>query len=266
MMKKYLFVITGVILLSYGFLFCAEGAVIKVTEYDGSSLVISSASPGGAPPAVGMKLQEGDRIVTKKDAYVVFYFDKKENIVRVEEESDVVLKVGSGDNELELVNGAIYTLLKRLPRGSTFKVQTPCAVCGVRGTGWKTATDGKATDVSVFGGSVFLRGINKDGSAMEKEFTVKKGYSRSVKKFEAPGKAQKIPKDALKEYRKKMGGAKKSSDRTGSKIKMLDKRDSIRDDRRETLQEKKDDSRLDDIRDKKDDSSDDYHGRKYEIM
>jgi hypothetical protein len=97
-----------------------------------------------------------------------------------------------GPDKIELVDGEIFALLQNLEPGEVFRVRTPCATCGARGTGWRTATTGKATEVSVFEDQVFVRGIKKDGTAMEDQYTVKEGYETKIKKFDKPQKMRKI--------------------------------------------------------------------------
>ena len=71
-------------------------------------------------------------------------------------------------------------LLKDLPKGSEFKVRTPCAVCGARGTGWLIKTTDKFTEILVFENKVFLQGFNPDGSIRDGDFWTERGFKRTI--------------------------------------------------------------------------------------
>ena len=154
----------------------------------------------------GMRLEEGSRIITGKGSYVEIAFDRTgRNIVKIKENSEVVVKL-DGSEKIELIDGEILAMLRKLKRREAFRVRTPCATCGARGTDWSTKTDGKVTDIAVLSGKVFVRGIKVDGSVMEKEFWVKKGFERRIKRFEHPGAMEKISEARLSAIEKDIKG------------------------------------------------------------
>ena len=55
----------------------------------------------------------------------------------------------------------------------------------------------EVTRVEVVENQVFVRGINRDGSLMDEEFIVDKGFERIIEKFEAPGIMERISDDRL---------------------------------------------------------------------
>ena len=177
-------------------IFLAAGVVSSAVAFDGTVSVVALSGnvkviPAGETKEVdcqaGMILAKGDRVKTGRGAYVEITFDRRmENVVRIEESSDVVIKLGV--DTIELVNGKVFAAIKSMKKGEPFRIKTPCVVCGVRGTGWETGTDSRESTVSVVNGSVFARGINKDGSVMEKSFIVRAGFEARIKKFERPGK------------------------------------------------------------------------------
>jgi hypothetical protein len=170
---------------------------VDVIAYDGKVAIVPSEGMDAVQCEVGMKLEEGARIMTDKDSWLDIAFDiDARNTVTVKENSEVVLKLEAED-KIELIDGELFAVVKELKKGEGFRVRTPCATCGARGTGWNTMTDGKITDIAVTDGEVFVRGINIDGSVMKKEYLIRKGYERRVKKFEKPGRLEKISRERL---------------------------------------------------------------------
>lgn len=165
---------------------------IDVISLAGDVKVIPPGQTKGEPCMPGMRLKEGTQVVTGMESFVeIALDDSKMNLLKIKENSRVAIKL-EGPDKIELVDGEIFTLLQNLEPGEVFRVRTPCATCGARGTGWRTATTGKATEVSVFEDQVFVRGIKKDGTAMEDQYTVKAGYETKIKKFDKPQKMRKI--------------------------------------------------------------------------
>src|SRR5205809_5269823 len=81
-------------------------------------------------------VEEGDRIKTNNDssAFMILPDDHR---VAIGEESYVVLeRVAEGETKLYLKNGSIRNKVRHLhlDLGQYYKVQTPSAVCAVRGT------------------------------------------------------------------------------------------------------------------------------------
>ncbi len=260
------------LLLSAAFLL---GAASFADALEDSVIVVSYAgevriTPAGTVKAIDCKpemlLGAGDRIKTGPESYAEIAFERaKNNIVRIEGRSDVILKL-DGPDKLELINGEIFAMLNDLKRGEEFRIKTPAAVCGARGTGWNTTTDSKVTNVAVFDGRVSVRGVNPDGTVMEKKFWVKKGFERRVKRFSRPEKMRKIPKEKFRRIKKKgeslrrkpaKGRVEKKERKTLIRKKMEKKSAEssraakVRDERRASILDRKDEKKLDEIREDK---------------
>ncbi|MFC1570428.1 FecR domain-containing protein [Candidatus Omnitrophota bacterium] len=214
-MKKYSILILGIIfLISF---FAVSGTVsaaeVKVISVSGNVEVTPPVSGRPEKPKVDMFLKEGTKIVTKaKSEIEVAFNDEATNVVKISQNTHVVIKLDAED-KIELIDGELFAVLKNLKKGETFQVRTPCAVCGARGTGWQMSTDGKATDVAVFDKKVYVQGLNKDGSVMEKKYWVKKGYERKIEKFQKPSRSERFPKERLEKIKNEV------------KIKKIDKKD-----------------------------------------
>jgi hypothetical protein len=250
---------------------------VKVISFAGDVKIMLPDRTGSAECREGMSLKKGTRVMTGRESFLRIGFDRREdNIVVIESGSDVIIKL-DGDEKIELVSGEIFALLNGLKRGETFRVRTPCAVCGARGTGWKTSTGNNTTEVTVFDDRTFVRGVNKDGSAMEEEVWVYEGFMRKINKFQKPGKMEKIPDEMLSKLKKRSAESgkkkksankdkkkKKKTDKSQNKNKGLftllfgkmDKKIDLREKRWNSAMDQKSESRLDEIRsDKKDTDS-----------
>ena len=239
-MKKFL-----IFTLCVMFMGCMVSAAQALEE---AVRVVSCAgdvkvTPSGETKAVvcrsGMPLEEGARIVTGRGASAEIAFDRqKHNILKIKENSEVVMKL-EGVDKIELVDGEILAALRDLKKGEMFRVKTPCATCGARGTGWSTKTDKRATNVAVFEGRVFVRGIERDGSAMDKEHWVEKGFERKIKRFERPGKMEKITEARLSRMEKEVRRPLKLKKEVEKKeAKLGEKREGITE-KREKITEKR---------------------------
>ena len=169
----------------------AQASSAKVISYSGNVDIFKTDSVDAVGCAAGMKFKTGDRIKTGAEAYVEMAFDRKsDSIVRVEENSNVVLML-KGNDKIELIDGEILTRLQNMPKEAIFQVRTPAAVCGARGTGLGVSHNPR-TEADAFENDSYVKGIGKDGKAMKEEFTIKEGFRRIVEKFKAPSKMMKL--------------------------------------------------------------------------
>lgn len=135
----------------------------------------------------GMVVGTGDRIKTLAGEVVEVSFEKKDsNIVRISENSDVLLKKTDAPYSIELLNGEAMALLKKLPANSTFEIRTPAGLSGARGTGWGSQTDGRRSIFRSFLNSIYTRGIDSSGNPMAGELIVDSGFRTLVDMFQDP--------------------------------------------------------------------------------
>lgn len=203
-MKRTLLLCLGALLLG---VFTETGycsRALELTDF-GGELVIHEPEKGAEVSAEkGMDIGNGFRLVTKKDGYAVLSFpDEQANLIKINNKSDVIVKIENGWG-VELLDGEVVASLSDLGGAKDFKVRTPCAVCGVRGTSWSTSTDKKATEVAVADGEVYVRGFKKDGTAMREIFPVEKGFMRRIERFERPGRMTKMTEKAMVHLRQKV--------------------------------------------------------------
>jgi hypothetical protein len=104
----------------------------------------------------GMILKEGDELKTGVDSWAEVGFGMGyENVVRVEEMT-LIKFIDLSDIKLSLLKGELRSLVEKIEKDSTFEIRTPSAVCGARGTGWDTNTDGTKVVVDVYEDEVYF--------------------------------------------------------------------------------------------------------------
>lgn len=112
----------------------------------------------------GDELAAQDRVRTGRASLVEIAFDQREdNVVRLGEQAELAIE-SLAPHQLRLSKGALLSVVKRVPKRSTFEVRTPTAVIGVRGTGWTTETDGRTTEAAAFEDTIFGRGVDPRGN------------------------------------------------------------------------------------------------------
>lgn len=164
--------------------------VIKVT---GDPKIMKQGSDKWASCKLNMAVGNGDKIRTAKaDSVEIGFVEDRKNLVKVGADSDVVVLSGRNPYLVELVSGEAMALLMSLPEDSTFEVRTPTGVSGARGTGWRSLTDGKKSTFEAYDNTIYVKGVNPDGSVMEEETLVDMGYKTVVDRFEKPGLVERL--------------------------------------------------------------------------
>jgi hypothetical protein len=114
----------------------------------------------------GMVLSKGDNLKTGPDSWAEIGFGKDfANSVKVQEKTHVIF-TDLGATKINLIQGELRSLVEKLSKNMVFEIKTPVAVCGVRGTGWDTITDGKTAEADVYEQSVYFAGLG-EGIASE---------------------------------------------------------------------------------------------------
>ncbi|MEE8359478.1 MAG: FecR family protein [Candidatus Omnitrophota bacterium] len=115
----------------------------------------------------GVTLLEGYRMETGRDSWAEVGFDEEaHNVAKIYENTMVSFK-SVGSVELGLLKGKVRALVEKLDEGSNFKVKTPTAICGARGTGWDIQTDGLEVIVEVHENKVYLKKLPHEGYVEE---------------------------------------------------------------------------------------------------
>ncbi|MDP8299659.1 MAG: FecR domain-containing protein [Candidatus Tantalella remota] len=240
-MKYFLMIAVCVsVVLVLGAAICAAEQTVFVVSYAGEVKLVSAEKEEAVTCVPGMVLTEGTRIITGEESYIMLAFDRsKNNLVKVKENSEVILKLGDEDT-IELIDGKMFTLLRDLDKSQTFRIRTPDAVCGARGTGWGVTAGGRTTSVAVFDKKVFVTGINKDGSVKESEVWVEAGYQRSVKRYSLPGEIKQVSEEQIDSMKREFGLLPEDLPARGQKASMIDREDQLREEQMESIRERRD--------------------------
>ncbi len=184
--------------------FQAKAEEVTLIYFEGNVKVVSGEGDAEVSASSGAVITSGQKILTGETGYAEISFDpENNNTVKIKKNTEVVI-TGDQEERLELLDGELLSVLKNLKKGKEFRIRTPAAVCGARGTAWRTFSDGSMTDISVVEGKVFARGINPDGSLMKKTYWIKKGYERKIKKFDKPGKELRVKENRLSRIEKEI--------------------------------------------------------------
>lgn len=142
-------------------------------------------------PEVGMMLNAQDRIVTGEGAYVeVAYDDSLKNVIKINANSRIVFESSRIERltGLFMDRGSVMVKLDGLEKGSTFKVRTPVAIAGVRGTAFGIQLNGREAVITDFESRIFVKGLTPDFMEMNDELLLSSGWKLRVAQFEAPSR------------------------------------------------------------------------------
>ncbi len=126
---------------------------------------------GAEKPAVqGDQIKVGDLVITGKKSVVDLVFGES-GVIRINEKSNVTVSniadKSGGETVMDMKNGKVFLTLSKL-KGTGFKVKTPTAVAGVRGTSFSVISDKKGAKLSVMKGTVDVNPV-KDGKVIEEK-------------------------------------------------------------------------------------------------
>lgn len=149
----------------------AESAIILFMQ--GSVKIKSQKAATWEDAQIEMILSKGDSLKTGKRSWAEVGFGEDfVNVVRIKENT-VVDFIDLGPIRLGLLKGEIRSLVESLSKDTTFEIKIPTAICGARGTGWDTNTDGKKVIVDAYDKDVFIKPISE--KVPQKETIIKAG-------------------------------------------------------------------------------------------
>lgn len=183
------------VLLSANFLFNYSDDHARVLRVNGAAFIQRGKEK--ISPLPGTVLNAKDKIITGKNAYIeVTYDDTHRDVLRIGSDSNVVLESAFIEKETTIFmdRGEILIKLEKLERGSTFKIRTPVAIAGVRGTSFGVRLTGanKEAVVTDFESRVFVKGLTEDFLEMKEELLLSDGWKAKVAQFEKPVRVEKI--------------------------------------------------------------------------
>ena len=160
----------------------AEDFYCEVMALEGTATV-SNETTSGKALVEGDLLKEGDTLEVAADSYVDLAYDREwNNITRVEENTKIsVLSIYP--TVLDLDSGGVYAKLKKLPKESSFDVQTPTAIASVRGTEYRTTVlEGETQIYNASDSDVLVYGLDESGQKQAEPVILKNSQKTQVQK------------------------------------------------------------------------------------
>ncbi len=188
-MKKHRVLISGIILL-----FGVIGAGVlsyaaEITYLEGNVQVQSPKDNLWKTAEKGMKVDIGDSIRTARHSLADVVLDEaKKNSIRIDPSTLVVLNSSTPGvvDRLDLSRGKVLSNLEGLKSGLSFEVNTPSAVCGVRGSSYSVYVERDTDEVTAFKDTVFLKTYDASGNELP-EVMLPEGFKTLIERFEMPG-------------------------------------------------------------------------------
>lgn len=181
------------VLLSGNFLYRYSQDHARILRFSGEIFVERAGEK--IIPAIGTLLNSQDKITTGPDAFIeVAYDDMHKDVLRIGSESRVVLESAVIEKKTDIFmdKGEIILKLEKLEKGSTFKIHTPTAIAGVRGTSFGVKLIGDQAIITDYESKIFVKGLTEDFMEMKDELLLSDGWKVRVTRFEKPSQVERI--------------------------------------------------------------------------
>lgn len=129
--------------------------------------------------SVGAAVEAQSQVQTKEGAQCIIAFDDAKGKLATVKENSLVRIDRLGPDEIFLAGGRVFSLIDPKVSGGEFRVKTPTAISGARGTAWTTAFVEGATSVLCVENVVFVAGVDASGQMMQ-ETDLQPGFGVSV--------------------------------------------------------------------------------------
>lgn len=197
MLNKITFLVLFTFLvLSFGINAEAQERKATITYFEGEVNVLRAGETQWTKAKIKMNLEVGDKLKTALASECEITLEDG-STVTVGENTTIDLKELFSQEEtkktkFKLWMGEIKVRTEKLRKGSSFQVETPTGIAGVRGTIWTIGYDEVTgiTTVSVEKGEVSVRGINQ---GEEEEVIVREGESADIYPEEKGASLPSIP-------------------------------------------------------------------------
>lgn len=192
------------VVLIVGFSMAAE-ARVTVISVSGDAKVIRQGSSVGRKCSLGTVIRPGDWLSAGAGSHILLSFDRENlNTIRIGPNSLAMKSERSAPERVEIFDGELIARLDGLARGESFKIRTPTATCGARGTAWHILASGTSTEISVLEHEVYLIPLGPDGTELDVEYTISEGFARSVRKGEMPSEMYGVGEKRMEELNSTM--------------------------------------------------------------
>jgi len=137
----------------------AEELILTITKIEGAVTVFDSQKNEWRDASIPHKLNTNDIVKTGPDSSCELEYNSSS--IKIKQNAEVAVKSIIDKINLSVSYGEILIKLKKIPKDSSFTVETPQAIAGSRGTKYKVivSRDRPETSISVLEASVFLQSI-----------------------------------------------------------------------------------------------------------
>ncbi|MBN2406826.1 MAG: FecR domain-containing protein [Elusimicrobia bacterium] len=132
----------------------ALAGVAKIEQIEGKVSCAETGAEDWQDAAVGMELEEGDRLKTAGNSSAKIHFSSGHDAILGEKSEMVINSAKKDKTSLDLFKGKLRSKVKQLSSTQGYEILTPQAVCAVRGTDFDVNVAGGRTDVKVYEGIV----------------------------------------------------------------------------------------------------------------
>lgn len=166
-MKRYAIVFLNLLLMScLVLMFCvsvfAQGATI--IDVKGKVTLKRDATKAWEKAKRGMELGPNAELKTAKKSECVIAFDKAlKNVMTIRQNSSLKLEKVLPVS-VSLPQGKVFALIENLESIEDFRIKTPTAIAGVRGTGESVRSGNDGTQVLCFEGGILVQGLDNRGN------------------------------------------------------------------------------------------------------
>lgn len=198
---KVILTLAIVFIIPMGGIAQAEDYYCEVMTLNGLAEVTYAGEAVPQPLNQGDLLKEGDRITVAEGSYVDLAFDKGwNNVTRLAQNTQMQIR-SIYPTGLGLTRGDIFARLEKLPKNSTFEIQTPTAVAAVRGSVYRTIHENDETRVLNYASSpVEVFGLDAEGNLLDKPVVLQGEQKTEVSSAgESPREPEKMTEEEIKE-------------------------------------------------------------------
>ena len=167
-MKK---ILLFALMLTVSFIFISNlyASDIKIVDIKGKVLLRENPKSRWQTAKIGATLAKDYQILTKRRAECTLSLKKGyEQILTIKENTQVSIQ-DLITNTIKLDKGRVFALIKKIGKGESFKVKTPTAIAGVRGTGLAVFFDRDITTTLCFEGRVAIEGLDTQGNVVSQD-------------------------------------------------------------------------------------------------
>ena len=204
-MKRLILILTSIIIATC-FISCnkqqeqKEGSLFTIYSVVGEVTISGNDNTRNA--VNGDSLHEGDTVATGEMSLDISYGNA--GIVRVKENSQFSIKLLAQKAETENVSltvekGSLYSIVPKLSKGSTYKVQSDTCVASVRGTSFMVSNEKKKGRIDVLSGTVSVNPVKEGKVVEEAEEQVTEGNAVELEEKDVDIIVEKKEKIAVKE-------------------------------------------------------------------